>query len=77
MDTVTTNEAYENLANAIVVQAVKDYPYRTRECLNFFRSDWFTALTTIEPSVIIKICEDRRIDEQKRLYNSFARSGKL
>ena len=36
MDTVTTNEAYENLANAIVVQAVKDYPHRTRECLNFF-----------------------------------------
>lgn len=47
----------ENLCNAIVLQAVKDYVkgYRREECLNFFRSDWYKCLTNIPPENIIKI----------------------
>ncbi|WP_075726642.1 hypothetical protein [Tissierella creatinophila] len=61
---------YEDLANAIVVQAVKDY----REALNklkkeprsigakvtkleieiFFRSSWYRELTTLDPEMLIE-----------------------
>ena len=60
---------YEELANAIVIQAVVDYRAATkrlekhpldkmqkhtqREVLRFFRSDWFGILTTLNPEVII------------------------
>lgn len=63
-------ENYEELANAIVVQAVVDYRRATkrlekhpldkmqkhthREVLRFFRSDWFGILTTLDPEVIIE-----------------------
>ena len=63
MNTVTTKQAYENLANAIIIKAVKDYttmPKRYKSnCLRFFRSDWYKCLTDLPPDVIIKICEKR------------------
>ena len=59
-------ECYQDLANAIVEQAVDDYRYAltgfpikehmvvTVESLeHFFRSDWFRALTNIEGEYII------------------------
>jgi len=61
---------YEELANAIVIQAVVDYRIATkrlekhpldkiqkhtqREVLRFFRSDWFGILTTLDSEVIIE-----------------------
>jgi len=49
---------YEELANAIVLQAVKDYrlyddekELASIEC--FFRSDWFSVLTSINPEMLI------------------------
>ena len=49
---------YEELANAIVLQAVKDY--RLHDDLKdlasierFFRSGWFGVLTNINPEVLI------------------------
>ena len=51
---------YENLANAIIMQAVKEYR-RTRhegarlELENFFRSEWFKVLTTADGNYIIKM----------------------
>jgi hypothetical protein len=67
MDAITK---YENLANAIILQAVADYrdtlarlgrfPYdcdsqRTQiEIERFFRSNWFSALTSIDPEALIK-----------------------
>lgn len=67
MDTITK---CENLANAIILQAVADYrdalarlgrfPYdsnsqRTQtEIERFFRSKWFSALTSIDPEVLIE-----------------------
>lgn len=61
---------YQELANAIVVLAAKDYTaavkkldrgrkneaaQRTKdECLHFFRSAWFGRLTEIDPEFLIK-----------------------
>lgn len=56
---------YEELANAIVMQAVKDYRAALkkpesraavsmqREVERFFRSAWFGELTDVEPKVIL------------------------
>ena len=60
---------YEELANAIVLQAVKDYRLHDdeKELANierFFRSDWFGVLTDINPEMLItklrkeKVCYD-------------------
>lgn len=63
-------ENYEKLANAIILQAVKDYR-ATRKKLKkqprnkdaeimindterFFRSDWFTALTDVDGALILR-----------------------
>lgn len=63
-------KAYEGLANAVVVQAAKDYrnaahklksgrknaeaQYTKAECLRFFRSHWFGALTSVDPEFLIR-----------------------
>ena len=60
---------YENLANAIVLQAVKDYrkalrtlslhphnrsaQYERRSIEQFFYSGWFGVLTSIDPEILI------------------------
>ena len=61
---------YENLANAIILQAVKDYRMslkslkanpRTRtaqadkaEIERFFRSQWYSALTSVDGEMLIR-----------------------
>lgn len=61
---------YENLANAIILQAVRDYRVdlkalkanpRNRDALDdrkgierFFRSQWFTVLTSIDGGMLIR-----------------------
>lgn len=75
MNVISKLNQGEELANAIVLQAVKDYrdavkklsrgrrndaAQQTRdECLRFFRSVWFTQLTAIEPELLIK-----KLDEE-------------
>lgn len=49
---------YEELANAIVLQAVKDYRLHDNEqqlarIERFFLSGWFGVLTNINPEVLI------------------------
>lgn len=49
---------YEELANAIVLQAVKDYRLHDNEqelarIERFFRSDWFSVLTNVNPEILI------------------------
>ena len=51
-------DCYHDLANAIVLQAVKDYRMtndsRELEDLErFFRSEWFSMLTNIDPEYLI------------------------
>jgi hypothetical protein len=64
------NEPYERLANAIVLRAVKDYrdalkrlkkhpkngsaSYTKREVERFFRSGWYTTLTTVDSEMLIQ-----------------------
>lgn len=61
---------YENLANAIILQAVDDYRnalyelqrnpryapalYTVSEVERFFRSGWFSTLTAIGPEMLIQ-----------------------
>lgn len=53
---------YEKLANAIILQAVKDYRKalkhdergRKREIERFFRSEYFTVLTNISGEMLIR-----------------------
>lgn len=50
---------YENLANAVVLQAVKDYRLtddeaELAEIERFFRSDWFGVLTDVDPEYLIR-----------------------
>lgn len=63
-------ENYEKLANAIILQAVKDYRAARKklkkqptnkdaeiminETERFFRSDWFTALTDVDGALILR-----------------------
>ena len=49
---------YEDLANGIVLQAVKDYRLHDDErelasIERFFRSGWFSTLTSINPEMLI------------------------
>ena len=57
----------ENLSNAIILQAVKDYRIALAggsvngrdsksviaECERFFRSEWFNVLTTVDGMIIM------------------------
>ena len=58
-------DPYENLANAIVLQAVKDYRDSLKpgnqaamsdamECERFFRSGWYKALTSVDGEYLIQ-----------------------
>ncbi|AHM55826.1 hypothetical protein EAL2_c05240 [Peptoclostridium acidaminophilum DSM 3953] len=70
IDNYHTEDEYTKLANAIILQAVKDYrdalrrlakhPYNNmalsekQEVERFFRSDWFEVLTSIDPEMLIR-----------------------
>ena len=50
--------AWQDLANAVVLQAVEDYrmsedPRDREEIEGFFRSDWFKVLTRLDPEELI------------------------
>ena len=63
-------DPYENLANAIILQAVKDYRQALKllgrnskctsalstkdECERFFRSEWFSFLTSMDGEMLIR-----------------------
>lgn len=66
--------AYENLANAVIEQAVKDYQRAKaklakeaedvialkmrRETERFFRSEWFSQLTTLDGELLLEKLEE-------------------
>ena len=72
------NDSYERLANAIILKAVKDYRhalkmlkkhpenedalYTKLEVERFFRSDWYTLLTTVDPETLIKRLNEEVIE---------------
>lgn len=70
MQSNITNDPYTGLANAIILQAVKDYRSALKkmsrarnnkdaknmkeEVERFFRSGWFGMLTQIDPEMLIR-----------------------
>ncbi len=57
---------YEELANAIVLQAVKDYRLHDDEqelasIERFFRSGWFGVLTRIDPEMLIAKLREEKV----------------
>ena len=74
----------EELANAIVIQAVKDYrdalhgetikrkppEYTIKECEAFFRSQWYSLLTKVDGEMLIKrLQEEYRNESNARSRN--------
>ena len=60
-------DPYENLAQAIILQAVKDYrncssgSSAEKELEKFFRSEWFGILTALDGELLIqKLREEKR-----------------
>lgn len=75
MDILTEN--YEDLANNIIIQAVKDYiralrskrddrDDRIRELEKFFRSEWFRVLTKVEGEMLISRLKKEVLKNGKR-----------
>lgn len=70
-------DPYESLANAIILMAVRDYRTASKkrkkhpknkdakliveDCERFFRSDWFTALTSVDGELLIKKLQEEEI----------------
>ena len=62
-------DPYEELANAIIVQACKDYRLtdneeELKEIEDFFHSDWFAVLTSLDPDLLIT-----KLRKEKRKYD--------
>lgn len=70
IDTVAmTMDPYQELANAIVLQAVKDYrmtddEQELKEIERFFRSNWFGVLTKVDPNLLIT-----NLRKEKKTYD--------
>ena len=70
MSKTIQNDPYEGLANAIVLLAVKDYRVALNKlrknprnkagleekesCEGFFRSNWYSVLTSVDPEYLIQ-----------------------
>lgn len=70
MSEVCSVDPYEELGNAIILQAVKDYRTAIRrlangrknkdaqvmkeDCLTFFHSEWYGMLTEVNPDYLIR-----------------------
>ncbi|MBO4854125.1 MAG: hypothetical protein J5482_03130 [Oscillospiraceae bacterium] len=70
-------DPWENLANAIILQAVKDYREARKklkkrpknedaklmisDCEAFFRSDWYKALTDVDGEMLIRKLREEKI----------------
>lgn len=74
------NENYKELANAVVLQAVRDYrhalavenEYYIRKLEKFFRSEWFKILANLDGEMIIERLrqEKENGDDKSRTYRS-------
>lgn len=70
---------YEELANAIILQAVKDYRLtdderELQEIERFFRSGWFGVLTKVDPDLLIT---QLRKEKAQYDYESISGSGEV
>ena len=75
---------YEELANATILQAVKDYRLtdderELQEIERFFRSGWFGVLSKVDPEFLIKeLRKEKRNDPRRTASEEESRiTGKL
>ncbi len=62
-------DPYENLANAIVLNAVEEYrrsnnPQLLRDLERFFRSEWYQVLTSVDGEMLIQ-----KLRKEKKQYD--------
>ena len=76
---------YEDLANAIIVKAVRDYQHAlielhfnpestgakhtVKETERFFRSQWFATLTKADPDYIMKAAKQQIVDRNYKRFD--------
>lgn len=61
--------AYENLANAIIIQAVKDIRHGNKyekDARRFMESDWFEVLSKVDGRTILKRLDAEIAKKRKR-----------
>lgn len=68
-------DPYENLANAVVQQAIVDYRHLwdrdiddrdKKKIIKFFRSGWFVILTNVDPDWLIERLEKEADAKRKK-----------
>lgn len=59
-------DRYENLANAIIVQACRDYEeeYYRDDVEVFLKGEWFKTITDLDGETILKELKNRVIDKK-------------
>ena len=67
---MTLDDHYQELANAIVLQAVYDYRKSTdsreiHEIESFFRSGWFRVLTKVDPELLIAKLREEKLEARE------------
>ncbi|MBQ2921856.1 MAG: hypothetical protein IJE60_01995 [Tyzzerella sp.] len=63
------NKAYEDLANAIIIQAVKDIRQGNKyekDARRFLESDWFEVLSKVDGRTILKRLDEEIAKKRKR-----------
>lgn len=70
-DLIDIDTAYENLANAVILQAVRDYErggYRGEEARNFLLSDYAKTFTKLElKDVVARLDKIKEIEDNERI----------
>ena len=71
---------YENLANAIILQAVKDYrltddEQEFQEIERFFRSGWFGVLSKVDPEYLIRQLRKEKRNASQRIFITGTNAG--
>ena len=75
-----TLNPYENLANAIILQAVKDYrltddEQEFQEIERFFRSGWFGVLSKVDPEYLIRQLRKEKRNDSQRIFITGTNAG--
>ena len=72
-------ECYENLANAIILQAVKDYKTVLFRLEGFFHSNWYNTLTDLDAGTLISGVQARvkveAVERRKRRAENLHRKA--
>ena len=72
MRSITEEDAYKGLANAIILRACEDYqdPWRRGFCQEFFRSEWFMLLSRgcVKGETIIQFLEKENSEHGEKIY---------